>query len=290
MEQMASEYSRAEICNTLNIPRSTSYAQKQKPFGVRKNQDKDLTVKIKTSFVQSRKTYGSPRIQWDLRDQGLRIGKNRINRLMRQAGLFAKQKRKFRPCTTQSNPLHPVADNHWDRFPRPDQINQAWVADITYIWTREGWLYLAGIMDACSRKIVGWHTRDNLETPLVTEAWNQAQQTRRPDPGLLHHSDRGCQYTSSEFSSLLKKSGTAASMSRRGNCYDNAHQESFWATLKAECFGSFVPKSKNQEKIMIFDYIHCFYNSKRRHSSLNYLSPDQFEEILIKSNKKHTIN
>ena len=287
MDQMAVTYSRTATCNTLNISRSTSYAQKQKPLRARIKQDQDLTMKITDSFVSSRKTYGSPRIQQDLLALGLHIGKNRINRLMRQAGLRPKQKRRFRPQTTQTNPSHPVADNDWARFPSPDQINQVWVSDITYILTQEGWLYLAGLMDACSRKIVGWHTKDNMETPLVTEAWNQAQQTRRPDPGLLHHSDRGSQYTSCEFRSLLKSSGVAASMSRRGNCYDNAHQESFWATLKAECFGDYVPKTRNEARRMIFDYIHCFYNPRRRHSSLNYLSPDQFETILAQKLKNN---
>ena len=287
MEQMADKYPRTEICSTLQISRSTSYAQKQKPLRARRKEDQELTMKITSSFVASRKTYGSPRVQKDLQAQGLQVGKNRINRLMREAGLRPKQKRRFRPKTTQNNPAHPVADNDWARFPSPEQIDQVWVSDITYILTAEGWLYLAGIMDACSRKIVGWHTRTNLETPLVTEAWNQAQQTRQPNPGLLHHSDRGCQYTSSEFRSLLKSSGIAASMSRRGNCYDNAHQESFWATLKAECFGDYVPQTRTEAKRMIFEYIHCFYNPRRRHSSLNYLSPDQFEAILAQKQKNN---
>lgn len=251
---------------------------------MRKKQDQQLIVKINNSFIESRKTYGVLRVQRDLKDLGLCVGRNRINRLMREQGLVARQKRKWRPTTTQSEPNNPVAQNYWARFPRPDKINHVWVADITYIETAQGWLYLSGIMDACSRKIVGWHTGDDLQTPLVTEAWKQALLNRRPDTGLLHHSDRGSQYTSSEFRSLLQNSGAAASMSRRGNCYDNAHQESFWATLKAECFGDFIPETKQQAKIMIFDYIHCFYNPKRRHSSLNYLSPDKYEENLFKQN------
>ena len=154
------------------------------------------------------------------------------------------EKRRFRPCTTQSDPSLPVAKNDLAKVPAPDRPNQIWVADITSIETQEGWLYLAGILDLYSRKVAGWNTSDSLATELVTRAWKQAWKKHRPDPGLLHHSDRGCQYASKEFRSLLAEHQAGASMSRKGNCYDNAAMESFWATLKTECFGSFIPETK----------------------------------------------
>lgn len=284
MEQMAQNYSHAEVSDILDLSRSAYFAHQQKDQRPRSLADKEITLKIQASFRASRCTYGSPRIQQDLRDMGLRHGKNRINRLMKQAGLRPKQKRKFAPLTTQCDPTQRVAENWLARFPTPDKPDQVWQADITYIPTQEGWLYLAGIMDSCSRKIVGYATADELSSSLVTTAWNQAIRSRRPGPGLLHHSDRGSQYTSGDFMSLLQKSGAAASMSRKGNCYDNAHKESFWATLKTECFGYTIATTKHESKRMIFDYIHSFYNSKRRHSSLGYLSPNQFEKNLLNQN------
>jgi len=243
-------------------------------------------MKITAAFLLSRQTYGSPRIQCDLREEGLRCGKNRINRLMRAAGLRPKQKRKFRPTTTQSDPTHQsrIAPNDLARFPSPDKPDQVWQSDITYVPTKEGWLYLAGIIDTCSRKIVGYACGDALSTSLVVKAFKNAQRSRSPHNGLLHHSDRGCQYTSGEFTTLLAQWGAASSMSRRANCYDNALKESFWSTLKTECFDHFLPETKAQARLMIFDYIETFYNPRRRHSSLGMLSPNQFEINLLNPN------
>lgn len=170
-----------------------------------------------------------------------------------------------------------MAKNELAKVPAPDQPNQIWVADITYIETQEGWLYLAGILDLYSRKVAGWNTSDSLATELVTNAWKKAWKKHRPDPGLLHHSDRGCQYASKEFRSLLSAHQAGASMSRKGNCYDNAVMESFWATLKTECFGSRIPETREQAQLMIFEYIEGFYNRWRLHSALGYKSPLDYE-------------
>ena len=167
-----------------------------------------------------------------------------------------------------------------DQVPAPSQPDQVWVADITYIDTGEGWLYLAGLLDACTRRLVGWQTGETLEATLVTQAWLKAVRNRRPPPGLLHHSDRGVQYASGAMRALLAEQGAAASMSRRGNCYDNAMMESFWATLKAECFATARPPTRQAARLQIFDYIEGFYNRTRLHSGLGYQSPLAFETNL----------
>jgi putative transposase len=238
---------------------------------------------IKPIFERSRQTYGSPRLCAALRAQGERCGKNRINRLLRQNGLQVRQKRRFRPRTTRSDNSWPIAQNWLLKMPAPEHPNQVWLADITYIPTAEGWLFLAAEMDACSRKIAGWATREDLSSALVLEAWQQALYRYRPAPGLLHHSDRGSQYASSDFQSLLQKSKACASMSRRANPYDNAMIESFFATLKTECFDYRIPPTRAAARRMLFDYIEGFYNTHRLHSSLNNRSPLQFEMSLLRT-------
>jgi len=178
-----------------------------------------------------------------------------------------------------------VAPNWLAKVPAPDRPDQIWASDITYIDTRQGWLYLAGILDLCSRRVAGWNVSDELTTPLVVGAWEKAWQKSKPPRGLLHHSDRGCQYASQRYQDLLRQSGATASMSAAGNCYDNAAMESFWATLKAECFADFVPETRHQATLMIFDYIEGFYNRTRTHSSLGYKSPLEFESSI-----NHNIN
>ena len=203
-----------------------------------------------------------------LRQSGQRCGKNRVARLMRDHQLAPKQKRKrWRPITTDSSHRQPVAENWLAKAPAPDRPDQVWVADITYIDTNEGWLYLAGLLDACTRRLVGWQAGETLGAELVTRAWQKAVRDRRPAPGLLHHSDRGVQYASGAMAALLTESGAAASMSRQGNCYDNAMMESFWATLKAECFHGERPATRQAAKLQIFDYVESFDNRTRLHSS-----------------------
>lgn len=265
------------ICQTLDVSRAGYYTHRLKPARPRRVQDQRLAEKITPLFQASRRTYGSPRIHAALRRAGVCCGKNRVARLMRQQGLRAKQKRRFRPTTTHSNHRLAVAENWLAKVPAPIRPNQIWVGDITYLPTQEGWLYLAIILDACSRKIVGWQVEDHMESSLVTEALKQARERRGHAPGLLHHSDRGVQYASSAQRALLATFQITASMSRKGNCYDNAMAESFFATLKNEAFVAATPQTKAQTKRQLFDYIEAFYNTRRFHSALGYKSPVEFE-------------
>jgi len=277
METMKSDHSLTAMAEAMEVSQSGFQAHVLKEEGIRHREDLQLVRVMKPIFQKSRQTYGSPRMVRALRRQGYRCGKNRLARLMRQNGLRACQKRRFRPRTTESNHELPIARNWLAKMPRADHPNQIWVADITYIQTGEGWLYLAGILDAFSRRCVGWQAGDCLDASLVTRAWDKAWKTRRPGPGLLHHSDRGIQYASGAFRALLHSCGAAASMSRKANCYDNAMMESFWATLKTECFGASVAVTKQQAKLKLFDYIETFYNRSRLHSGIDYHSPIEFE-------------
>lgn len=288
---MKPHYPLSELTAALGVAKSAWHAHGHKARRPRALQDRELIAAIEPLFVESRHSYGSPRITQALRQSGRRCGKNRVARLMRQRGLRARQKRRFGPQTTQSNHGHAVAPNWLAQVPAPDRPDQVWVADITYIETLQGWLYLAGILDAWSRRCIGWHTDDCLHTELTHGAWAKAWQRRHAGPGLIHHSDRGVQYASHAYRKRLRDSGVTDSMSRKANCFDNAIMESFWATLKTECFGSYIPKTKAEAHLMIFDYIETFYNTRRLHSSLGYTSPQQFEEhlsfstTLIKSQK-----
>jgi putative transposase len=279
IEQMAMQTGEPiqRLCQTLDVSRAGYYAHRHKAARPRRVQDQKLTEKITPLFQASRRTYGSPRIHAALRRAGECCGKNRVARLMRQQGLRARQKRRFRPATTHSNHPLAVAENWLAKVPAPTRPNQIWVGDITYLPTQEGWLYLAIILDACSRKIVGWQVEDHLESSLVTEALKQARQRRGHAPGLLHHSDRGVQYASSAQRALLAAFQITPSMSRKGNCYDNAMAESFFATLKTEAFGEATPQTKAQTTRQLFDYIEAFYNTRRFHSALGYNSPVEFE-------------
>jgi putative transposase len=273
-------YALDQLLATLEVSKSGLYAHGRKAQGPRRQKDQELIKMITPIFEKSRRTYGSPRLCAALRAQGVRCGKNRIARLMRQSGLRPRQKRRFRPATTQSKHNLPLSRNWLAKVPTPDRPNQVWLADITYIPTAEGWLYLAVELDACSRKIAGWSTRADLSVALVLEAWRKAIARYPLAPGLLHHSDRGSQYASSDFQSLLQKSTACGSMSRPANPYDNAMMESFFATLKTECFGQFLPPTRAAAQLMLFDYIEGFYNTHRRHSSLGHRSPLEFEQSI----------
>lgn len=277
MEQMKASHCLTEMADALEISKSGSVAHQRKEERPRAQQDEQLSQVIEAIFVASRKTYGSPRIMHALRRRGWHCGKNRIARLMRSRGLRARQKRRFRPKTTQSDHKLPVAPNWLAKIPKPDRPGRVWVADITYIPTEEGWLYLSGILDHCSRRCVGWQADESLASSLVTKAWKKACRNQQLQPGLLHHSDRGVQYASTPFRNLLHSCGAAASMSRKANPYDNAIMESFFGTLKTECFQNQIPKSRREAKLILFDYIETFYNRYRLHSSLGYKSPLEFE-------------
>lgn len=276
MNTLKAQFQVEELAQTLEVSCSGFYAHQHKPQGARAQEDQMLVQQIKPLFEKSRRTYGSPRITAALRRRGRRCGKNRVARLMRQNNLKAKQKRRFVPRTTQSDHDQPIAPNWLAKVPTPTRPDQVWVVDITYIATGEGWIYLAVVLDACSRRVVGWAMGLSLETILVTEALNRAQKERRPAPGLLHHSDRGVQYASSAYRALLANLKITPSMSRPANPYDNALAESFMATIKTECFNQ-PPATHQQAKLQAFDYIETFYNPKRLHSALGYQSPVEFE-------------
>jgi putative transposase len=274
---MKSHHCVTEMADALAISKSGFFAHRRKETRPRAQQDRELCKAIESIFVASRSTYGSPRIMHALRRSGWRCGNNRIARLMRSRGLRARQKRRFRPTTTQSSHHLPVAPNWLSKIPKPDRPGQVWLADITYIPTQKGWLYFSGILDQCSRRCVGWHAEQSLASSLVVSAWKKACHNQQLGHGLIHHSDRGIQYASAQFQTLLQSRGATASMSRKANPYDNAMMESFFATLKTECFKDQIPKSRREAKLILFDYIETFYNRYRLHSALHYQSPLEFE-------------
>jgi transposase InsO family protein len=270
-----------EACLALEVSRSGYHAHLRKHHRPRQRQDQQLALEIRAAFAASRGTYGSPRLVHALRAKGIHPGKNRVARLMREQQLRVRQKRRFVPRTTVADKTAAVAPNHLLQRSAPKRLNEVWVTDITYLPTREGWLYLAAEMDLCSRRILGWSTREDLASELPKAALERALQTRgSKHNNLLHHSDRGCQYTSTDFRKSLRLRCITASMSRTANCYDNATMESFWATLKAECFGAAIPATRAQARSMVFDYIETFYNPVRLHSSLGFKSPVAFEQTL----------
>ena len=265
------------LCQALQLSSSGYYQWLGQGTSPRSEANRALVQHIKSTFEQSRQTYGSPRITRQLKGRNIPCSENRVARLMQAQGIRARQKRPFRPRTTDSRHGLAPAPNWLKAMPTPTRVNQAWVADITYIHTATGWVYLAAVMDLCSRKIVGWSISQSLESSLVKEALKQALAFRRPAPGLLHHSDRGVQYASSAFQALLQSQHLCPSMSGRGNCYDNAAMESFWSTLKSELIHHLDLQDLAHARLVIFDYIETFYNRVRLHSALGYKSPVDFE-------------
>jgi len=265
------------MCRVLEISRSGFYAWLGRQESGRAREDRRLTALIRGIFDESRKTYGAPRVHRTLRKRGVRCGMKRVARLMKAAGLRSKTKRKFRVKTTDSKHGHPIAPDLLGRDFTADGPNQAWASDITYIPTDEGWLYLASTMDLFSRKIVGWSMSSTLHASVAINALQMAVDQRRPTPGLIHHSDRGVQYAAGDFRDLLDEHGIDASMSRKGNCYDNAAKESFFHTLKTELVHHELYRTRAEARASVFDYIETFYNRQRLHSTLGYLSPVEFE-------------
>jgi transposase InsO family protein len=290
MEALQDQFPLDALADALEVSPSGFEGHRQKPLRPRAQQDEQLRPIITESFIQSLSSYGSPRIQRDLRALGRRCGTNRISRLMREQGLRAKQKRRFRPMTTQSSHGLPPAENWLAKVPAPDRPGQIWQSDITYIETAEGWLYLAFTLDACSRRCLAYHCGDELSAELVLTTFRRALRTAPPVAGLIHHSDRGIQYASAAFQRQLASRSITPSMSRKANPYDNALAESFVATLKTECFGGFIPPSKAVARLMLFQYIEGFYNPRRRHSALDYRSPLQFEQEMFPPNRNHQLN
>jgi len=273
------------MCRVLRVSRSGYYRWRRSSEGLRAREDRKLLVQIRAVFEKSRGRYGSPRVYRELQEQGVRCSKHRVERLMRQAGLQAPRRRSFK-VTTRSAAGHPVAPNQLNRQFSVGRLDTVWAGDITYLETGEGWLYLAVLLDLCSRRVVGWACSDRMTHDLVVWALQQAFQQRRPPRGLLHHSDRGSQYTCEEYRAALTQQGVRVSMSRRGDCYDNAVVESFFSTLKAELEGYGNYNTRQQAQAELFEYIEVFYNRQRRHSSLGYCSPAAFEKAQLERNSE----
>jgi transposase InsO family protein len=268
----------AMLCQLLEVSRSGYYRWERREPTLREREDAVLGERIEAAHRRSRHSYGAPRLVEELRAEACRISKRRCARLMKARGLRGRKKPRRQPRTTDSNHWHAPAKNLLAQRAAPSGPNQVWVADITYIATAEGWLYLAAILDLWSRRIVGWACASSLHTSLVHAALEKALRQRHPGRGLLHHSDRGVQYACAEYRAALSAAGLVCSMSRKANCYDNATMESFWSTLKTETgLDEAIPISRRAAELMVFDYIETFYNPSRRHSSLGYLSPVAFE-------------
>lgn len=276
------QYPVSVMCRVLAVARSGYYEWLKQPLSARKMADQLLVMHIRDIFAESRDTYGSCRIQPTLAEQGLRCGRKRVARLMRQDNLWPKTARPFKVVTTDSNHKLPVAPNRLKQRFTAEHADKIWLTDITYIPTAEGWLYLAVVLDLYSRRIVGWAMRDSLHRQLVIEALQMALTTRQPAPGLVHHSDRGSQYASDDYQALLTKSEMVGSMSGKGNCYDNAPVESFFGTLKTELVFHRQYETWAEARLDIFEYIEIFYNRLRRHSALGFKSPVNFEARSLK--------
>lgn len=271
------EFPVRRLCRVLGVSSSGYYAWRSRPPSRRQSRDAVLLIEIRRIHQHSRQTYGSPRIHAELCAQGQRCNHKRIERLMRQHGIHARRIRRFRRTTEVLTSL-PIAPNRLNQAFNPSEPNQVWTADITYLDTAEGWLYLATVLDLYSRRVVGWTMAEHVEARLVCDALQMAFTQRQPKGGLLHHSDRGRQYASAEYQALLATDGVQCSMSRRGNCYDNAVHESFFGTLKSECAeGRFASRTAARQSV--FEYIEVWYNRQRRHSTLGDLSPAEFEQV-----------
>lgn len=274
------EFPVTRMCRVLAVSTSGYYAWRGRPQSQRAQDNLELLDRIKEVHAASRGTYGSPRVHAELvQGQGIHCNKKRVERLMRIHDIRGRQRRRRRVKTTDSNHSLPVAPNLLDRQFETDAPNRKWVADITYVPTAQGWLYLAVVLDLFSRRVIGWSMADTMCTLLVKDALEMAISFRHPQAGLLHHSDRGSQYASAEYQDVLQTGGIVASMSRAGNCYDNAAMESFFGTLKCELVHDRRYRTRAEARQDIFEYIEVFYNRQRRHSSLGYLSPVSYEEL-----------
>ncbi len=263
-------------CDVFGVSSSGYYAWKRRPEAPRATEDAELVVEIKAAHKTGRGAYGSPRVHRELRAKGHRIGRKRVERLMRQEGIAGRKKRRFRK-TTDSNHPDPIAPNVLQRNFDVEVPDTAWVTDVTYVWTFEGWLYLAVILDLFSRRVVGWSASANNDRALALSALDRAATARAPAPGMVHHSDRGSVYASVDYGDALSKLGAVKSMSRKGDCWDNAVAESFFATIKGEMIDHEDYLTRGAAIAAIADYIDGFYNPCRRHSAIDYVSPIEFE-------------
>jgi transposase InsO family protein len=274
------QYPVAWMCHRLEVSRSGFYAWLRRPDSQHQKRDQYLAVRIVAIHAENHGVYGSPRVHDELKDSGESVSRKRVSRLMKQQGLSGNSPKRFIRTTDSSHPL-PVADNVLNRQFSVEALNRVWAGDITYIHTWEGWLYLAILIDVCSRRVVGFAMADNMRTELPLKAWRMAVGQRCIAYGkLLHHSDRGIQYASFDYQEAIAVNGTVCSMSRKGNCWDNAVSESFFATLKSELIHRKSWPTRDDATSAINEYISCFYNPRRKHSSLGYLSPMEYETKL----------
>ena len=271
------------LCEALGVSRSGFHAWLSRPRSARARADETLSGRIRASFVASDRTYGARRVWHDLLAEGASCGLHRIERLMRSQALHARPRRRGLPADTGERPTAPVAANVLDRQFTASAPNQKWVADFTYIWTAEGWLYVAAVIDLFSRRVVGWSMRATMTAQLVTDALMMAIWRRGKPRALLHHSDQGSQYTSEPFQKLMADNGVSCSMSRSGNVWDNAAMESFFSSLKTERTARKLYRTRDQARADVFDYIERFYNPQRRHATIFYLSPMRFERLTAAS-------
>lgn len=268
----------AAVCRALELPRSSVYARRSRPPSKRATETAQLDVEVAAVHAESKRRYGSPRVHQALRRQGRRVSRKRVEARMRVLGLQARRPRRFRR-TTLANSAHAPAPNLLERRFHWAEPNRAWAGDITYVWTAEGWCYLAILVDLCTRAIVGWAISEHCDTNLALRALEAAVARQRPTTGLLHHTDRGSTYTAADYRKRLHEFGMQASMSRKGNCWDNAVAESTFGTIKAELFGDRVPGSIDEVRNLLFPYIEGFYNRCRLHSSIDYMTPAERESM-----------
>jgi putative transposase len=279
IEEHRGEYPVSLLCETLEVSVSGYYDWRKRPMSQHAQADAKLAEQLQAAYHAHRRLYGSPRLYVELHEQGISCSRKRVARLMRAMELAARRPR-HRTRTTRSDPEARVAPNLLNQEFTASQPNEKWTGDITAVWTYEGWLYLAVVLDLFSRQVVGWAMEASQGERLVEMAFRMAWLSRRPGAGLLFHSDRGSQYTSDAYRALLAEAQVTVSMSRTGNCYDNAVTESFFGTLKTECVDSSSFESRTQARQAIFEYTECFYNRVRRHSSLGYKSPVIYEQLM----------
>jgi transposase InsO family protein len=279
-DQLAGAFPVRACCGVLAVSPAGYYAWRDRPDSARARRRGELAAKVRAVHEANRRVYGSPRVHAALAASGERVCANTVAKVMRQQQIRARTSRKYAPRTTDGRHERPVAANVLGRQFDAGLPNRKWAADITYVPTGEGWLYPAGVIDLCSRKVVGWSMAGHMRTDLVADALNMALARRGPAPGLLHHSDRGVQYASDDYRHLLQTHGVACSMSGKGDCWDNAVMESFWGTLKRELVNHQRYATREQARASIFEYVEVFYNRHRLHSSLGYVSPERFEASL----------
>jgi len=279
VEDSREDYAVSVLCETLGVSLSGYYAWKKRPMSKHCREDSKLAVHIQETYQSCRQVYGSPRIHAELRAQGISSSRKRVARLMREKGLSARR-RHHRISTTKNEPGARVAPNLLDQDFTAAHPNEKWTGDMTAVWTYEGWLYLAVVLDLFSRRVIGWAMAATQDETLIERALRMALLGRGSSSGVLFHSDRGSHYTSDAYRAVLTEFSITVSMSRTGNCYDNAVTESFFGTLKGECVERISFQTRGQARQTIFEYIECFYNRVRRHSSLGYINPVAYEQLM----------